>query len=132
MVCLRCRLLPDTLLHINFQRAEGLLMPMNGRLKGKQHAFCCIKIGNDSVIHRNRCCGKTNRLRIETEVDNQFFGRARYAAKVGVSRTDFGVIELDRLDGGFGGLCFGHGKRGGNEKYRGRFVRPLSTFYQKF
>gem|GEM_PF-5129289 len=49
-------------------------------------------------------------LRIKTEINNQLFGRAGNATKVGVSRTHVGVVELDGLGCGFRKLFFGHGK----------------------
>ena len=103
-------LLLHSFLHINFQRSERLFVPLDGRLQGEQHSLCRVKVGNDSVINRNRCRWKTYRLRIKSEVDDQFFGRARYATKVRIGCADFGVIKLDRRRrrSVFRDLCFGH------------------------
>ena len=103
-------LLLDPFLHVNFQRAEHLLVPLDRRLQSQQHPLCRVKIGNDPIRNGNRRRGNANRLRIETKVHNQFFGRAGDSAKVGVSRVHIGIIKFNGLGSRFRGLRFGHGK----------------------
>ena len=100
----------DPLLHINFQRAESLFMPLNGRLQGKQHPLCGEKIGNDSVCYFDGGCGKPYRLRIESEINDQFFGRPGNAAKVCIRGAHVGVVKFDGGRCSISGVGFRHGQ----------------------
>ena len=101
-------LLLDPFLYVNFQRAKHLFVPLDGRLQSKQHSLCRIKVGNDPIRNRNRCRRNANRLRIETKIHNQFFRRAGDSAKVGVSRTNIGVVKLNGHGSRFRCLRFRH------------------------
>ena len=108
-----CVLLFHSFLHVNFQRSEGLFVALNGRLQGKQHSLCREEIGYDSIGYGNRRRGNANRLRIETEVDDEFFRGSSYTAKVGIRCGDIGVVKLDGQSGIFRGLLFGHVRKEG-------------------
>jgi len=85
----------DPFLHVGFQHAEGLLVPLNRQLQSVQHPLGRKEIRDNPLRNGDRLRGNAKRLRIETKVDNQFFGRTSNAAKVGVERQRLRVVNLD-------------------------------------
>ena len=101
----------NSLLNVNFEDAKGRLMSLNGHLQSVQHPFGGVEIRDNSLRNRNRCIRNANRLRIKTEIDDEFFRCSGYPAEVGIGRHDFRVVDLDRCPLlGFGsGVLFGSG-----------------------
>ena len=76
---LRCRW-TDPALDVGFDNTEGGLVPLDGHHQGLQHPFRREKVGDDPLGDGNRHSRHTERLRVESEVDDQFFRRARHEA----------------------------------------------------
>ena len=122
---------PDPLLHVRLQHAEGGFVPLDGQAQGVQHALGRVEVRDDPLRDRNRMRRHSERLRIQAEIDDQFFRRAGNTAEVGVQRHHLGIVDFHlhplwdlrgslpgRLAAGFqrgGGIvfrsvrCLGHG-----------------------
>ena len=98
---------PDPLLDVGFQHAEGRLVPLNGHLQGMQHPLGREEVGDDPLRNHDRLGGDAKRLRIQTEVDDQLFRRARDAAEIGVAGQCLGVVDLDLDPSGAGRPALG-------------------------
>ena len=84
----------DPLLHVGLQHAEGGFVPLDRQLQGVQHALRRVEVRDDPLRHRNRMRRHSERLRIQTEIDDQFFRRARDAAEVGVKSHHLGIVDF--------------------------------------
>jgi len=94
----------DPALDVGFDDAEGGLVPLDGHHQGVQHPLRREEVGGDPLGDDNRRSRHVERLRVESEVEEQFFRRARHAEEVAVHGDGLRVIDLD--------LCLCRGLRG--------------------
>jgi len=82
------------LLHIGFQHAESGFVPLNGHVERLQHALGGEIVGDNPLLHLHRLGRDTKWLRIEAEIENEFLGRARNAAEIGVQADRVLVVHF--------------------------------------
>ena len=85
---------PDALLDVDFQNSERRLVALHGQLQGVQHPLGGEEVGDDPLRHGNRLAGHAERLRIQTEIDDQLFRRPRHPAEVRIQRQRLGIVDL--------------------------------------
>jgi len=73
----------ESLLNIGFQHTKDGFMALHRHLQGSEQSLGGVKIHDDPLLDVNRILRDSNRLRIQSEVDDQFLGRSRDAAKIG-------------------------------------------------
>ena len=74
------------LLHIGFQHTERLFVPLDRHVQRLQHPLGREVVDDDPLLHIDRFGRHAERLRIQAEVENEFFRRAGDAAEVCVQR----------------------------------------------
>lgn len=74
----------NALLYIGFENSKRLLMPLYREVECMQHALGRKVIGHNALGDVHGFDRHAERLRIEAKVNNQFFGGAGNATKIGV------------------------------------------------
>ena len=92
----------QALLDVCLQHSEGLFMPLECQLQSVEHPLGRVVIRDNPLGNHDRFAGHTDRLRIQTEIDNQFFGGAGHAAEIRVAGNGPGILDLDPLGAGRG------------------------------
>jgi len=65
----------DALLNVCFEHAKRRLMPLHCHLERTKQALRGVEIENDALADLERLRHVPRRLRIEREIEHQFFGR---------------------------------------------------------
>jgi hypothetical protein len=79
--------------NVGFQNTESLLVTLQCHRKGTEQSLGSEVVHDDPLRDRNFDFASGVRIRIESEVQNQFFRCARNSAEVGVTRGDITVID---------------------------------------
>jgi hypothetical protein len=87
----------DALLHIGLEDAEGLFVSLDGHVERLQHALGSEVIHHDPLLDVDRLSRDAEWLRVQAEVENQFFGRAGDTAEICVERNRVFVGYFDTL-----------------------------------
>lgn len=96
-------------------------MTLNGHAQSVKDALGSVEVGDNALRNGNRSGRNSNRLRVETEIDNQFFRRTGNAAEIGVAGYSFVVVDLNLRSGcGFSG--FGSGVFCGHLNYLSFYI----------
>ena len=86
----------DALLHVGFEDAEGLLVPLDRHVQRLQHPLGGEVVGDDPLLDFDRLGRHAERLGVEAEVEDQLFGRAGDAAEVRVQARQRSCRSLPR------------------------------------
>ena len=84
----------DALLHVGLQHAEGLLVALDRHVQRLQHPLGREVVGDDPLLDFDRLGRHAERLRVEAEVENQLFGRARDAAEIRVQADGVLIVHF--------------------------------------
>jgi hypothetical protein len=85
----------DSTLDIRFKNAKHGLVPSDRHLQDAQESLCRMPAGNNSPVDNDRMGRSSYWLRVQPEINQQFFGRAGNATKIGINRFRVPVIDLD-------------------------------------
>ena len=107
----RCLRHAEPLVDVGLQHAKDGFMPLDGHRQGAQQTLGREEIDDDPLADLDRFRRNADRLGVQTEVDDQFFGRAGDAAEIRVQGQDVRVVDsqlgLGRTCGGrLGSLVF--------------------------
>jgi hypothetical protein len=92
----------DSLANVGLDIAECIFVSLQGHPESGQQALRREVIHDDPLRNFDGRLSRRVRMRVEAEIENQFFGRARNAAKIGVPRRTGRVVDVDhRLRGSF-------------------------------
>ena len=72
-------------------------MPLDRHVQGLQHPLGREVVGDDPLLHFDRLGRHAERLGVEAEVEDQFFGRAGDAAEIGVQAHGVLVVHFHAL-----------------------------------
>ena len=89
--------LERTVADVGLEGSEGLLVPVDGKLQRVQHALGRIVVRHDPLRNDDRLRGHAHRLRVERKIDDQLFGGAGDAAKIGVRRDGSAIVDFNAL-----------------------------------
>ena len=65
-----------SLVDVNFERAKSGFMTLERHTERVVKALGSVEVDDDALVDRNRFRRDSHRLRIESEVDDEFFWRA--------------------------------------------------------
>ena len=85
----------DTLGQIGLNDPKGGFVTLKGQLESLEHTFRRVVVHDDALGDRDGIGGESDRLRIETEINDQFFGSAGNTAEVRVTANRFFIIDLN-------------------------------------
>src|SRR5689334_21121892 len=75
------------LLHVGLKHAKGLFMPLNRHVQRLEHALRGVVVDDNPLLDVDRLGRHTERLLVQSEVENKLFGRTRDAAEVCIKRN---------------------------------------------
>ena len=87
----------DALLHVGFEDAEGLFVPLDRHVERLQHSFGCVVVHHDPLLDVDRLGRNAERLRVEPEVENEFLGCSCDAAKIRIQRYGVFIGHLNTM-----------------------------------
>jgi len=87
-------LLDNTLLNVGFDVAKDFLVSLHRYMQSVQKTLGRVKVQDDSLVDVDGLIARAHWLGVQTEVNNQLFGRAGDAAKIRVRAN--GAVVGDR------------------------------------
>ena len=91
------RLANHPFLHVGFQNTESLFVALHRQMQRMEHPFGRVVVGDNALRNADWLGGNAKRLRIQTKVDDQFFGSPGNTAKIRVGTDGRLIIDLDAL-----------------------------------
>ena len=83
----------DALLDVGLQDAESLLVSLHREVQCMQHTLRGEVVRDDPLRNLHRLGRHPKRLRVQPKTDDQLFGRAGQAAKVGLRASGASVVD---------------------------------------
>ena len=99
----------DAFLHVGLQNAECLLVTLDCQVQSVKHPLGREEVGDDSLRDGDRLGRNPKRLRIQTEINDQFLRGAGHAAEIGIQGQGLRIVNFD-----LGALLLGRGSRDWN------------------
>ena len=87
----------DALLHVRFQDAEGLFVPLYRHVERLEHPLGRKVVSDNPLLDFDRLGWHAERLGVESEIENQLLRRSGDAAEIGVQADGVLVVYFDPL-----------------------------------
>jgi hypothetical protein len=87
----------DALLHVSLEHAESLFVSLDRHVQGLQHSFGGEVVDDDPLLNVDWLSWDAKGLRIQAEVEDQLFRRARDAAEICIERNRVLVRDFNTL-----------------------------------